>query len=73
MFFKLPFDLVVISFLDELKWLFILLGILLYVGIVIVIALVLYFFIRWFRSEKRENRLAERKQQKFLADSSKNS
>lgn len=73
MFFKLPFDFVVISFLDEIKWLFILLGILLYVGIVIVIVLVLYFFIRWFRSEKRTVHVSERKQQKLLAESSKKS
>ena len=73
MFFKLPFDFLVILFLDDLKWLFILLGILLWVGILIVLVLVLYFFIRWFRSEKRANRLALRKQQNLLADSSKSS
>jgi len=63
----------VISFLDDIRWLFILLGILLWVGILIVIVLVVYFFIRWYRSEKRANRLAERKQQKLLADFSNDS
>jgi len=73
MFFRIPFDFLVISFLDDIRWLFILLGILLWVGILIVIVLVVYFFIRWYRSEKRANRLAERKQQKLLADFSNDS